>query len=102
MIILKKQPKILAPDEIRARKNSMEQERQDKAQVAAKAAKDAAASSSGGPDLMILKNEAVRKAAERFEKSNPTEDGGSPQQERGRVPQQESRGEVGLTREGRI
>ena len=82
VIILKKQPKILAPDEIRARKNSMEQERQEKAKVAAKAAMDTS------NDPMILKNEAVRKAAERFEKSNATEDGGgsqaSQQQERGR------------------
>merc|ERR1719245_2112901 len=81
VIILKKQPKILAPDEIRARKNSMEHERQEKAKaVASKAASMDA--SSGTTDPMILKNEAVRKAAERFEKSSgAVEEGNSPGQQ---------------------
>ena len=78
VIILKKQPKILAPDEIRARKNSMEHERQEKAKAVAKAASMDAASST---DPMILKNEAVRKAAERFEKSGAVEESNSPGQQ---------------------
>ena len=79
VIILKKQPKILAPDEIRARKNSMEHERQEKAKAVAKAASMDA--SSGTTDPMILKNEAVRKAAERFEKSGAVEESNSPGQQ---------------------
>ena len=78
VIILKKQPKILAPDEIRARKNSMEHERQEKAKAVAKAA---SMDASSGTDPMILKNEAVRKAAERFEKSGAVEESNSPGQQ---------------------
>ena len=77
VIILKKQPKILAPDEIRARKNSMEHERQEKAKAVAKAA----SMDASGTDPMILKNEAVRKAAEKFEKSGAVEESNSPGQQ---------------------
>ena len=53
----------------------MEQEKQEKAKAGA--ATKAAAIDNSGDNAMILKNEAVRKAAERFEKSKEESGGGA-------------------------
>ena len=57
----------------------MEQEKQEKAKAGAatKAAAKFAAIDNSGDNAMILKNEAVRKAAERFEKSKEESGGGA-------------------------
>ncbi len=74
VIILKKQPKILAPEEIRARKNSTDRTKAAVQDKAKKAAETASNSVPNETDPMTMKNDAVRKAAERFEKAATMEE----------------------------
>jgi hypothetical protein len=71
VIILKKQPKILALEEIRAKNNSVNRTKTMELDKTTKEA-DAVAATKAEGDVMILKNEAVRKAAERFERAAAT------------------------------